>query len=233
MDEGKHVSPVKLLEKCFLFQALDEPAREELAVHAARHSFRSGETVCNLGDPGDSMMVIVTGSVRVYLPAPKGKEIVLATLAAGEVLGEISVLDGGERSAAVAALTNCDLLYLHRRDILPVLTKRPEACLKLLEVLCGRVRRSNETVSDMMFFDLPTRLAKALIRQTGAPGGASYSAKVSASQSELARLIGGTRESVNRALRDWQRRRVLDLKDGWIIILDHDALAVLAGREAE
>lgn len=231
MDAAKDGGAGRLLEKCFLFQALDEPARQEVSQHASRHAFRAGETICNLGDPGDSLMAIVTGSVRVFLPAPKGKEIVLATLSAGEVLGEISVLDGGERSAAVAALTNCDLLYLHRRDVLPVLMKRPEACLKLLELLCGRVRRSNETVSDMMFFDLPTRLAKALLRQTGTPGAAGYVAKLSVSQSELANLIGGTRESVNRSLREWKRRRVIDLKDGWILIRDHDALAGLAGRE--
>lgn len=222
---------VRLLEKCFLFQALDDAARHELAQHATRHTFKAGEPICNFGDPGDSMMAIVVGSARVYLPAPKGKEIVLATLSAGEVFGEISLLDGRERSAAVTALTNCDLIYLHRRDVLPVLMKRPEACLKLLELLCARVRHSNETVSDMMFFDLPTRLAKALLRQTGAPDAPGYSAKVSTSQSQLASLIGGTRESVNRALRDWRKRRIVDLKDGWIIILDPAALAALAAAD--
>lgn len=219
---------LRLLEKCFVFQALDEDSRAALAKHALRRTFRAGEPIFHLGDPGDSLIAIATGTVRVFLPTPQGKQIILANLSAGEVLGEISLLDGRERSAAVSAVTNCELLSIHRRDVLPFLRKRPDACLTLLSLLCSRVRKSDERMSDIAFFDLPARLAKTLVKQTGAPGSRSYKAKLSLSQTELANMVGATRENVNRRLRAWQRRGILDLKEGWIIVKEPESLAALA-----
>jgi len=215
---------LKLLEKCTLFGALDAMARRELAEHAHPRHFAAGDAICRIDEHGDSMMAVVLGVVRISLPAARGKEIILADLRAGEVFGEIALLDGKPRSANATALTNCELIVLERRDVLPFLERNPAACMKLMELLCARVRRSDERMSDIAFFDLPARLAKTLLSY---PAQAHGAAKLSLSQRELAEMSGGTRENVNRCLRDWQRRGILELKDRWTIILKPEALREL------
>jgi CRP-like cAMP-binding protein len=222
-DDGR-----RLLEKCALFRALDEPARRELVALAHRRGVDAGDAIFHLGAPGHSMVAVLVGTVRVSMPAHKGKEIILADLPAGELLGEIALLDGRERSANARALTKCELLVLERRDVMPFLERNPKACLQLMALLCARIRRSDERMSDIAFFDLPARLAKTLLHYP-APG--HDPPRLSLSQSELADMAGGTRENVNRCLRDWQRRGILGLKEGWTIILKPDALRAIAEPE--
>jgi len=221
MAKSPAADHAKLLQKCTLFAALDEKGRGELAMHAHARSFAAGESICRLGDRGDTMMAVAVGTVRVSLPTAKGKELILADLPPGELLGEIALLDGRPRSANATALTNCELIILERREVLPFLERNPAACLKLMEMLCGRIRRSDERMYDIAFFDLPVRLAKTLLHCVRQSEGAM---KLSLSQHELAEMAGGTRENVNRCLRDWQRQGILDLKDRWTIILKLDAL---------
>ena len=214
----------KLLQKCTLFAALDKKGRQELAMYAHARSFAAGQSICRLGDRGDTMMAVVAGTVRVSLPTAKGKELILADLPPGELLGEIALLDGRPRSANVTALTNCELMILERRDVLPFLERNPKFCLNLMELLCARVRRSDERMYDIAFFDLPLRLAKTLLRCARQGGGTM---KLSMSQHELAEMACGTRENVNRCLRGWQRQGILDLRDRWTIILKPGALSDL------
>jgi CRP/FNR family transcriptional regulator, cyclic AMP receptor protein len=190
-----------------------------------------GEVIFRVGSPGDIMMAVVTGTVRIVATSPQGKEIVLGDLKAGEVFGEIALLDGGERSADAVALTKCELLALERRDLMAALQRNPEACIRLLEVVCKRLRETDERITEIAFFELPVRLAKVLLRTAAAPGAAARAAnpKVALSQRELGNMIGGTRESVNRCLRDWQRRGIIRLAKGWIILEDTAALTELAG----
>jgi CRP/FNR family transcriptional regulator, cyclic AMP receptor protein len=214
----------KLLQKCALFAALDEEERRELAAYAHVRSFAAGESICRLGDRGDTMMAVAVGTVRVSLPTAKGKELILADLPPGELLGEIALLDGRPRSASATALTNCELMILERRDVLPFLERNPAACLKLMEMLCAQIRRSDERMYDIAFLDLPVRLAKTLLHCVR-PGEGRM--KLSLSQNELAEMVGATRENVNRCLRGWQRQGILELKDRWTIILKPDALGDL------
>lgn len=224
-DSATALRGVKLLEKCPLFATLDDQGRRELIARAWPRNVAAGHPICHLGDPGNNMMAIVVGTVRISLPAVRGREIILADLPAGEMFGEIAMLDGKPRSANATALTNCELLVLERQYVLPILEKYPTACLKMMEILCGRIRRSDERMADIAFFDLPTRLAKTLLNYPTPGHGV---AKLSLSQRELAEMAGGTRENVNRCLRDWQRRGILKLKDRWTIILRPEALRRLA-----
>jgi CRP/FNR family transcriptional regulator, cyclic AMP receptor protein len=211
----------RLLEKSPLFRVLDERGRRELVLHASSRSVAANEAICHVGEPGQTMMAIVVGTVRISLPTAKGREIILADLPAGELFGEIAMLDGRPRSANATARTNCELLVLERRNVLPVLENYPAACLKMMEILCGRIRRSDERMADIAFFDLPARLAKTLLHyppQGHGPG------RLSLTQLELAEMSGGTRENVNRCLRQWQRRGVLQLKNRWTIILQPEVL---------
>jgi CRP/FNR family transcriptional regulator, cyclic AMP receptor protein len=220
VDRGR-----KLLENCPLFAALDEQGRRELVSHASPRNFAASEPICHVGEPGSNMMAVVAGTVRISLPVARGREIILADLPSGELFGEIAMLDGKPRSANATAVTKCELLVLDRRDVLPVLEKYPSACLKMMEILCGRIRRSDERMADIAFFDLPARLAKTLLHYPAPAGGPS---KLSLSQRELAEMAGGTRENVNRCLRSWQRRGILQLKSGWTIILKPEVLRGLS-----
>jgi CRP/FNR family transcriptional regulator, cyclic AMP receptor protein len=214
----------KLLEKCTLFKALNEQERRDLAAHAQPRTFVANEPIFHVGEPGSGMMGVVVGTVRISQPTPKGREIILADLPAGELFGEIAMLDGKPRSASAAALTNCEVLVLDRRDVLPFLERNPIACLNLMQLLCARIRRSDERMAEIAFFDLPARLAKALLRY---PAPAHGPQKLSLSQRELAEMSGSTRENVNRCLREWQRRGILELKDRWTIILKPEALRAI------
>lgn len=214
----------KLLLKCALFSVLGEAQRDELASRAHARRFAAGQPICRLGDRGDSMMAVAVGVVRISLPSSKGKEIILVDLPPGELLGEIALLDGKPRSANATALTNCELMILERRDVLPFLKRNPDACLKLMEILCERIRRSDERMHDIAFLDLPVRLAKTLLHCARQGDGTM---KLCLSQNELAEMAGGTRENVNRCLRGWQRQGILDLKDRWTIILKPEALGDL------
>jgi len=211
----------KLLDKCALFKALSEQERCDLAAHGQLRAFAPNEPIFHFGDPGSSMMGVIVGTVRISLPTRKGKDVILADLPVGELFGEIAVLDGKPRSASAAALTKCELLVLERRDFLSFLERSPTARLNLMELLCGRVRRSDERMAEIAFFDLPARLAKALLRY---PAQGRGPPKLSLSQRELAEIVGGTRENVNRCLREWHKRGILQLKDRWIIILKPEAL---------
>jgi CRP/FNR family cyclic AMP-dependent transcriptional regulator len=218
----------KLLESCGFFRSLDENGRRELAAYAQPRRFTAGESICRLNDSGDSMMAVVVGTVRISLPTTKSREIILADLQPGELFGEIALLDGKPRSANATALTNCELMVLERRNVVPFLERNPTACLMLMEMLCARIRRSDERMSDIAFYDLPVRLAKMLLRY---PAKGSGPAKLSLSQTELAEMAGGTRENVNRCLRAWQRQGIIELKNRWIFIQRPEVLRQLLVSE--
>jgi CRP/FNR family transcriptional regulator, cyclic AMP receptor protein len=217
----------QILGRSLLFGALDEHARRELAARVHRRSFNVGEPIFHVGAPGQSMMVILNGTVRVSLPGPKGKVVILADLSAGELLGEVALLDGKERSADAAALTKCDLLVLERRDVVAFLDKRPDLCLKLLELMCARLRKSDQRMSDIAFFELSSRLAKVLLDRAPTPGRTGAKPKLSLSQTELAGMINATRENVNRCLRNWQRQGIVDVSERWITLLQRDLLEAI------
>ena len=219
----------QLLSKSLLFGALDGGARRELAGHARRQSFDIGEPIFHVGAPGQSMMVILNGTVRVSLPGPRGKGVILVDLPVGELLGEVALLDGKERSADATALTRCELVVLERRDVVAFLEKRPDICLKLLELMCARLRKSDQRMSDIAFLELSVRLAKVLLDRISPSGRAGAKSKLSLSQTELANMINATRENVNRCLRNWQRQGIVDLDERWIVVLQREALAAIAG----
>ncbi|QFT33976.1 cAMP receptor protein [Labrenzia sp. THAF82] len=220
----------KLLGRSFIFDALDPQARDDLARFSFLKKFAAGDVIFTMGTPGQSMMAIAEGVVRVSMFTPSGGEVTLTDLKAGDVFGEIALLDGEERSASAKALTNCTLVVLERRNLLEVLQRDSDLSIKLIELLCQRVRRSDERMIEGSFMDLPVRLAKLLLRLSAAPPASEDRPlkKLSQSQSELAGMIGNTRENVNRCLRKWQKVDLVNMQDGWLFILDRSALAKIA-----
>ncbi|MCC6982355.1 MAG: Crp/Fnr family transcriptional regulator [Bauldia sp.] len=207
----------RVLAQCLLFKPLAEEDREVLARRAYRQDFKAGDRLFRFGDPGESMMIVLQGHIRILRPMASDKELILGDLEAGDILGEMALLDGKPRSAEARAITNGKALVLARRDLLPFLEAHPQVALTLLGVLCEMIRRADERTSDF-FSSLATRLAKTLVRLS------DKTSKLSLSQSELADMTGSTRESVNRQLSAWQSEGLVELRDGWILITERQAL---------
>jgi len=220
----------RLLARGYIFEALAPALRARLAAKGHMRHFKAGALIFREGAPGESMMVIAKGAVRISTLAPNAREIVLAELSEGAVFGEISVLDGRARSADAHAATNCTLFTLDRRSLLAMIGDEPDLARSLIEVLCGRIRRSDERMMEIGFLPIPARLAIALLRASGGGAGSdgAVRTRLSLSQTELANMIGSARENVNRSLRKWHGDGVVELKDGWIVIRDRAALSRLA-----
>ncbi len=214
----------RLLANCILFRGLVTGERDALVARARMRHFAPGETIFLMGSPGTSMMAVLGGTVRISVPSPEGREIVLAILQAGEVFGEIALLDGGERTADARALTACDLAMLDRHDVMEFLERRPDAWPRLVKVLCERLRATDLHIAEVAMQDLPVRLARVLLRssesQKTRPAGSTSAATVNVSQRELGNIVGAARESVNKCLRDWQRTALVRVDGTSIAILD-------------
>src|SRR5262245_42594663 len=154
----------RLLRDCFLFRELDTEECNVLFARVRLRGYVAGETIFLMGSVGDCMMAVLSGSVRISVPSPDGKEIVLAILQAREVFGELALLDGKERTADATAMAECTLAVLERRDVLSFLDRHPHVWPKLATVLCGRLRISNHHIGELALLGVPARLAKALLR---------------------------------------------------------------------
>ncbi len=225
----------QLLENTALFSTLSAEERERLSAHAHIQRFAAGETIFQMGSPGIGMLAILSGDVRISAPSDTGKEIVLTVLRVGDVFGELTLRDGKERSADAVALSPCRIATLARRDILPLLRQHPDLCLKLLQVVCDRLRKTTTQFEDAIFLPLAARLAKTLLSVASRRVSADQRAgmHVRLSQRDLGAMVGATRESVNKCLSEWQRQNILHMDRGVIVIADPAALQELARASPE
>jgi CRP/FNR family cyclic AMP-dependent transcriptional regulator len=220
----------RLFEGHALFGLLAPRDVDALLSHARFEHYAAGRLIFAKGSPGRSMMALLAGSVRIGATSSNGREVVLAILNAGEIFGEMALLDGGERTADATAMSDCDLLVVDQRDFIPFLKSRSDLCIKFLRLLTQRLRRTDEMVETALFERLDSRLARALV-QLASDGGSDKVAKppfrVCVSQLELSGIVGAARENVNKQLRAWQRAGLLELGKRIIIIPDLDALEAL------
>jgi CRP-like cAMP-binding protein len=209
-----------------IFKALSSADVDRLLSYARVTRYRAGSEIFSKGDPGTSLMAVLEGTVRISSPSATGREIILNLIRPGDIVGEIALLDGRERSADAFAMTDCELLVLNRRDFMPFLRDRPEVCIKLIELLCQRLRHTSEQVEQLSFWSLESRLAEALLRlcedrdkTSGAPS------SVHITQRELGNMVGGSREHINKHLQAWQKAGLIELGKGAIVIRDPAAMA--------
>ena len=224
MDRPSRDDLPQLLKGHFLLGKLGEGEIAELLAHSRVASFRAGFEIFAKGSPGQSMMAVLRGSVKITSPSFDGKELIFNIIGPGDVFGEIALLDGGERTADAIALTDCELLVIYRRDFLPFLHRRPEIAVMLLETLCRRLRHTSEQVEDLSFVALGSRVAKALLWLARAEGTAADRPLLHITQRELGNMVGGARESVNRQLQAWQKAGLIELGTGSISIRDREGL---------
>jgi CRP-like cAMP-binding protein len=220
--------------KAPLFQAMTAEELDAVLELATERRVRRGQTIFQKGDEGTSMMAVLSGRVRIGAVSAEGKEVTLNVINPGEVFGEIALLDGKPRSADAQATEETNLLVLERRVFLPFLAGNQDLVLRLLAVLCDRLRKTSVALEEIALFDLPARLARVLLKLSDDYGRATERGTridFKLSQRDLSNLVASTRESVNKQLRAWRDTNVVDLEGGYIVLLRPDRLVRLIDGE--
>jgi CRP-like cAMP-binding protein len=222
------------LRRCALFAKFEEGALDACARNLRIRRYRRGETIFHQDDPGDSLFIIETGLVKIVLPSPEGEEgAIIATLGRGDFFGELALLDGAPRSATAVALEPTQALVLGRSTFERLVETEPGLRQALFAGLVAELRRLTGHVQELHFLDLPGRLASRLVRlareaQPGAHGEVQLAWPYT--QSDLASMIGGTRQTVNRLLSDLVARDLVRLEKEILVIPDVDRLERAAER---
>ncbi len=226
-----------LLRNHFLLCHLRDWDLERLARHSRIASADDGDYIFRKGDAGDSMIVVISGRVVIGSRGTDNREIVFNIINPGEVFGEIAFLDEEPRTADARALEDTAYLILERRHFLPFLEENPKIAISLMTVLCQRIRNTTDQIEDVAFHELHTRLARKLVAfadHYGKPVDETQDATrigLQLSQTELGAMLQARRETVNRQLRAWVKSGLIEMDDGWITLLDRDALEDLAAGD--
>ena len=215
-----------ILRHTSLLRSVPDRDLDAMTAASRLRSYRRGQIVFTTGDPGDSLVVVISGHVKVVVRSADGGELTLTIVPPGGTLGELSIADGGPRSADAETLETSQLLFIPREQILDVCARVPAAGQALLGSVAATLRRLTEAASDLVFLDLPRRVAKVLLSQAADDDGAI---RLNLRQEELAHQVGGTRQSVNAALRGFERRGWVELHDRAVIVTQPAALSRFAG----
>ena len=219
------------LGRSALFRVLEPAERDAVLAQASVRRVVRGAVLLRRGDPASVAFVVIAGRVRIGLTAEDGREVTIGMLGPGEVIGEMSMLDGGEVSADATAIEDGTLLVIERARFLRLLRENADLCLRLMAVLCGRLRQANATLEEMALLDLPTRLGRVLLRlgrEWGNRTPRGLRIEVKLSQKDLATLVGASREKVNRQLREWEEAGAVEKDLGRLVIVRPEALAQAA-----
>ncbi|MGC2776260.1 MAG: Crp/Fnr family transcriptional regulator [Bradyrhizobium sp.] len=232
---GRSSSSGKLsvLRQHAIFRELESDALDQLCRYAKPTSLKRGATIFSRGDPGSSLYAVINGTVKISVSSPDGRNAILNLISAGEIFGEVAVLDGRERTADATANTNCEILVIDRREFLPFVKSQPVLAMKFIELLCDRLRWTSDQVEQVILQDLPRRLANALLGLTEKRKLDPASRTIAITQQEISEMVGMTRESINKQLRAWAARDWVRLEHGAIVLLNPEPLRGLteAGQD--
>ncbi|HVE97700.1 MAG TPA: Crp/Fnr family transcriptional regulator [Mycobacteriales bacterium] len=212
-----------ILRSVPLFAGLGDGDWAALSARLATVRVRRGDAVFHEGDAGDCLFVVLEGKAKISRTAQDGRENLLAVLGPGDLLGELSLFDSLDRTATAAAITDLTLSRLGERDFHSYLDDRPAVARALLRVLARRLRDTNAAMADLVFTDVPGRVAKALLGLADRFGTATADGCLvqhDLTQEELAQLVGASRETVNKALSDFANRGWLRLDGRSVVLLD-------------
>lgn len=218
----------EMLFQAGICQGVEPEAAEVLDALLVPVEFARGEVIFAEGEPGDRLYVVTAGKVKIGRTSPDGRESVLMVAGPPDMIGSLALFDPGPRNTTAAALTDVDALAMDRAALRAWIASCPEISDRLLQVLARRLRRTNSTLSDMIFTDVPARVAKALLllaRQFGTDAAGQLRVEHDLTQAELAALVGASRETVNKALAGFAQRGWIRLETRSVVIVDPDRLA--------
>ncbi|PRX99485.1 Crp/Fnr family transcriptional regulator [Allonocardiopsis opalescens] len=212
-----------VLSKAPLFAALNDEGANALRASITEIRLGRGQRLFAEGDAGDRLYVILSGKVKLTRTAVDGRENLLGVLGPGEMFGELSLFDPRPRTASAIAVTDVVLAGLGHDDLRPFLADRPEVAVHLLKALAQRLRRTNDVMADLVFTDVPGRVAKQLLdlaERFGKQGDDGLHVHHDLTQEELAQLVGASRETVNKALADFAGRGWLRIEAKAVVLVD-------------
>lgn len=242
MHTAAQKSKVALLKRVTFFSRLSESDLAMLAKHLHRRAYRRGTILFDKGSPARTLYVIEAGRVRVFIPGAMGEELSVNVYTAGDVVGELCILDGLPRCASAMTMEETVALTLDREDLRHCAAASPDIAFAIMEVLSARLRYSTEYAESLAFLDVYGRVASRLLElakhanpETGEPApsatpglvqgpSAGVEIVVALTQEELATLVGATRRSISKALGTFQDQGLIKLERGRIAILDREGL---------
>lgn len=214
---------------------LSDAALQTLVRTGRSRKYAQDEVICRRGDEGDSVLVILSGSVKIKNTTHDGRDVGLNFLGVGDVAGEIAVLDGRERTADIIALDETEVFVIHRRDVLPTLVSHPQALLAIVELLCDKLRNATAMIEDSTH-DMLSRVARGLMRlaqQHGRRRKDRTRINLKLSQAEFGHYVGLSRANVSRQLSELKARGVIEIDSAYIVILDEKLLVEAADAERD
>ncbi|MDR1633982.1 MAG: Crp/Fnr family transcriptional regulator [Bifidobacteriaceae bacterium] len=221
-------NPESIISASGLFAGIDHEQAQRLLDVMVRRRLSRGKVLFWEGDEGDRLYLIQSGMIKLGRTSPDGRENLLAVLGKGEFIGELTLFDPGPRTATATAVTDSGLLELSHAAIGEWLDQNPAASKHLLQELAHRLRRTNEAVTDLIFADVPGRVAKALLDladRFGENTAEGVHVTHGLTQEELAHLVGASRETVNKALAEFIARSWIRLEGRGVYLLDIERLA--------
>jgi CRP/FNR family cyclic AMP-dependent transcriptional regulator len=216
---------VRILHATDLFGSVPAEELEAVAAASRLRVFRRGQVVCTAGQPGDTVIVVVSGRLKVVVRSAEGGELTLTVVQPGGVFGVLAAVDGGPRSADAETLEESRLLLIPREVVQDMCARVPAVSLAVAKSLAATLRRLTEGTSDLVFLDLPRRVAKVLLSQPPDEHGVI---RLKMSQEQLAHQAAGTRQSVNAALRGFERRGWIETHDRAVTVKQAAALSRFA-----
>ncbi len=217
----------EMLRRAPLFEALDEEGTRALRAGVTDVELARGERLFDEGDDGDALYVVLDGKVKLTRTSSDGRENLISLMGPGEMFGELSLFDPRPRTMGAAAVTEVRLAALAHDDLRAWLNDRPDVAMHLLAALARRLRRTNEVMSDLVFTDVPGRVAKALLdlaARFGVQQEDGLQVNHDLTQEELAQLVGASRETVNKALADFVARGWIHLHPKSVLLIDSERL---------
>jgi CRP/FNR family cyclic AMP-dependent transcriptional regulator len=216
------------LRKAGLFQGVDPDDIEALASEFEIIEASRGQVLFHEGEPGDSLYIVLSGKVKLGRRASDGRENLVAVMGPSDQFGELSLFDPGPRTATAVVVTDGRVARLPKSALQKWVEERPQIALQLLRVVARRLRRTNTMLADLIFVDVPGRVAKQLLQlaqRFGSVEGGQLRVTHDLTQEELAQLVGASRETVNKALADFAARGWLRLEGKSVVILDRERLS--------
>jgi len=208
-----------------LFAELGPDTVNKISALGVKRTLKPGEVLFLKGDEADALYAIRRGQIRIETGLAEGARLSLNILGAGDVFGEIGLLDGNGRSADARAVDDVEMFMLRRRDFLGLLDREPRISRRIIELLCQRLRWLSDRLEETVLFTLPTRIARRLLVLA-----TDFGSEINVTQEELANYVGAARETVSRQLQDWRRDGMIELRRGRIKILNAKKLASYSAK---
>lgn len=218
----------EILSRAGIFQGVDADAVDALISQLETITFPRGTTIFEEGEPGDRLYIIISGKVKLARHAIDGRENLLTVMGPSDMFGELSIFDPGPRTSSAVCVTQVNAAPMDSTMLHEWVKQHPAISEQLLRVLARRLRRTNNSLADLIFTDVPGRVAKSLLQlanRFGAQEGTALRVNHDLTQEEIAQLVGASRETVNKALAEFAQRGWIRLEGKSVLITDTERLA--------